>query len=116
VVASNFDIFSKVGGAAGYDEVTRFSIRDGQMIVNEELSDFDGTLAVQFLKVSVVKAVSGVFRMRHVWQEHEKLATGGVRGRQIFTSLFESDLCGLFPCWHRTLCVIAVVEYFDMCV
>ncbi len=52
MVASNFDIFAIVGGATAYDEVTRFSIKDGQMKVNEELSDFDGSLAVQFLKVS----------------------------------------------------------------
>ena len=54
MVASNFDIFSKVGGASAYDEITRFSIKDSQMKVNDELSDFDGTLAVQLLKVGVV--------------------------------------------------------------
>lgn len=54
MIASDFDIFAKVGGAAAYDEVTTFSIKDGQMKVNEEISDFDGMLTVQFLKVSDV--------------------------------------------------------------
>lgn len=60
-IASNFDIFARVGGATAYDEVTTFTISDGQLKVNEEISDFDGTLAVQFLKVSWDNDAEGVW-------------------------------------------------------
>lgn len=50
-VISNLDIFANVGKAAAYDEVTRFQILNGQLIVEDETSDFKGTLSVEFSKV-----------------------------------------------------------------
>ena len=50
-VVSNLDIFARVGKAAGHDEVTAFKIQNGQLIVNEEASNFKGTLTVEFAKV-----------------------------------------------------------------
>ena len=50
---SDLDIFSSVGKAAAHDEVLPFSIKDGQLNVGGETSDFDGTLSVEFAKVHV---------------------------------------------------------------
>ena len=52
-VISNLDIFSKVGKAIAHDEVTRFTIENGQLLVVDQVSDFDGTLTVEFSKVKV---------------------------------------------------------------
>lgn len=49
---SDLDIFSSVGKAAAHDVVLPFSIRDGQLSVEGETSDFDGTLSVEFAKVT----------------------------------------------------------------
>lgn len=51
-VVSNLDIFAKVGKAAAHDEITKFKIQDGQLLVHEESSNFRGTLTVEFAKVS----------------------------------------------------------------
>ena len=50
-VASNLDIFAQVGRAVAYDLIVPFAVRDGQLIINDETSDFDGTLVVEFSKV-----------------------------------------------------------------
>ena len=47
----HLDIFSKVGRGVAHDEIIPFSIRDGQLVINDETSDFDGTLVVEFAKV-----------------------------------------------------------------
>lgn len=47
---SDLDIFSSVGKAAAHDVVLPFSIRDGQLSVEGETSNFDGTLSVEFAK------------------------------------------------------------------
>lgn len=52
-VVSNLDIFAKVGKAIAHDEVTRFTIENGQLLVGDQVSDFDGTLTVEFSKVKV---------------------------------------------------------------
>ena len=52
-VVSNLDIFAKVGKAIAHDEVTRFTIDNGQLLVGDQVSDFDGTLTVEFSKVKV---------------------------------------------------------------
>ena len=53
-VIPNLDIFEKVGKAAAHDEVTRFKIQDGQLIVAGESSSFRGTLTVEFSKVLIM--------------------------------------------------------------
>ena len=50
-VVSNLDIFAKVGKANAHDEVTKFTIENGQLLVGDQVSDFDGTLTVEFSKV-----------------------------------------------------------------
>jgi hypothetical protein len=52
-VVSNLDIFAKVGKAIAHDEVTRFTIENGQLLVGDQVSDFDGTLTVEFSKVKI---------------------------------------------------------------
>ncbi|XP_003391082.1 PREDICTED: malectin-A-like [Amphimedon queenslandica] len=49
-VASNLDIFARVGRAVAFDMIIPFTVHDGQITVNEETSDFDGTLVVEFSK------------------------------------------------------------------
>lgn len=51
-VVSNLDIFAKVGKAMAHDEVTKFTIENGQLVVGDQVSDFDGTLTVEFSKVN----------------------------------------------------------------
>ncbi len=51
-IVSDLDIFSKVGKAAAHDEVTRFTIENGKLMVQDETSNFRGTLSVEFAKVS----------------------------------------------------------------
>ena len=60
-VASNLDIFAQVGRAVAYDLIVPFAVRDGQLILNDETSDFDGTLVVEFSKVR--KALKGKGRI-----------------------------------------------------
>ena len=50
-MASNLDIFAQVGRAVAFDMIIPFSIHDGQITVNEDTNDFDGTLVVEFSKV-----------------------------------------------------------------
>lgn len=51
-IIPNLDIFARVGKAAAHDEVTRFKILNGQLLVQEESSPFKGTLSVEFSKGS----------------------------------------------------------------
>lgn len=46
------DIYSRVGKAVAYDEVVPFSVDKGQLYVSDGSVDFDGTLSIQFMKVS----------------------------------------------------------------
>ena len=48
----NLDIFAKVGKAAAHDELIPFTVENGQLLVGEDASDFDGTLNIEFSKVS----------------------------------------------------------------
>lgn len=50
-VISHLDIFARVGRGVAHDEIIPFKIKNGQLIINEESSDFDGTLVVEFAKV-----------------------------------------------------------------
>ena len=50
-VVENLDIFAKAGRAVAHDEIVPFTVEDGQLIVNNERSDFDGTLVIEFVKV-----------------------------------------------------------------
>lgn len=52
-VVSDLDIFARVGRAAAYDEITKFQILDGELIVLDETSNFKGTLSVEFSKVGL---------------------------------------------------------------
>ena len=52
-MVSNLDIFAKVGKAIAHDEVTRFTIENGQLLVGDQVSDFDGMLTVEFSKVNL---------------------------------------------------------------
>ena len=54
-VVENLDIFAKVGRAVAHDEIIPFTVEDGQLIVNNERSDFDGTLVIEFVKVCTPK-------------------------------------------------------------
>ena len=51
-VLPNLDIFARVGKAAAHDELVPFSVEKGQLMVGEESSDFDGTLNIEFAKVT----------------------------------------------------------------
>lgn len=50
-VLDHLDIFSKVGRAVAHEEVIPFKVEDGQLSVNGETSSFDGSLAIDFVKV-----------------------------------------------------------------
>ena len=50
-VINNLDIFARVGRAVALDEIIPFNVKDGQITVSSETSDFDGTLVVEFAKV-----------------------------------------------------------------
>lgn len=52
-IISDLDIFARVGRAAAYDEVAKFNIRNGQLIVQGESSIFKGTLSIDFSKVQM---------------------------------------------------------------
>ena len=54
VIISSLDIFSRVGKAAAYDEVTSFTVDSGSLTVQGETSSFRGTLSVEFAKVSEI--------------------------------------------------------------
>lgn len=56
-VVENLDIFAKVGRAVAHDEIIPFTVEDGQLIVNNERSDFDGTLVIEFVKVCQILAI-----------------------------------------------------------
>lgn len=60
VVASNLDIFSRVGRGVAHDEVIPFTVNDGVFEVFGETSDFDGTLVVEFRRVCVYVYVAMV--------------------------------------------------------
>ena len=51
-ILENLDIFAKVGRAIAHEEIIPFKVEDGQLIVNDESSNFDGTLVIEFVKVS----------------------------------------------------------------
>ena len=50
-IIPDLDIFARVGKAVAYDEVTKFEISNGQLLVRGETSNFKGTLSVEFSKV-----------------------------------------------------------------
>jgi len=49
-VVTELDIFAKVGRAVAHDEQIPFSVRGGKLRIQDEASDFDGKLSVQFVK------------------------------------------------------------------
>lgn len=51
-VIADLDIYSRVGKAVAYDEVVPFSVDRGQLFVSDGSVEFDGTLSIQFMKVS----------------------------------------------------------------
>lgn len=53
-VITDLDIYSRVGKAVAYDEVVPFSVDKGQLFVSDGSVDFDGTLSIQFMKVSAL--------------------------------------------------------------
>lgn len=57
-VIADLDIYSRVGKAVAYDEVVPFSVDRGQLFVSDGSVDFDGTLSIQFMKVSRDKKFS----------------------------------------------------------
>lgn len=54
VVVKDLDIFDRVGHSTAHDEIVPFSINRGKLTVQGEVSTFNGKLAVEFVKVSVV--------------------------------------------------------------
>ena len=56
-VIADLDIYSRVGKAVAYDEVVPFSVDRGQLFVSDGSVDFDGTLSIQFMKVSRDKKI-----------------------------------------------------------
>ena len=51
-VIRDLDIFARVGKAVAHDEVVPFSVESQQLSVRDSTTDFDGTLSIQFAKVS----------------------------------------------------------------
>lgn len=54
VVVKDLDIFDRVGHSTAHDEIVPFSINRGKLTVQGEVSTFNGKLAVEFVKVSLV--------------------------------------------------------------
>lgn len=53
LVVDNLDIFATVGLGVAHDEIVPFSVKNGQLHVNKETSDFDGFLNVEFVKLQM---------------------------------------------------------------
>ena len=51
-VIQDLDIFARVGKAVAYDEVVSFTVERDQLSVRDSTVDFDGSLSIQFAKVS----------------------------------------------------------------
>jgi hypothetical protein len=51
-VIKDLDIFSKVGRGVAHDEIIPFTVSQGQLTINDEMSDFDGTLVIEFAKAT----------------------------------------------------------------
>lgn len=49
-----FDIFAKVGRGVAYDEVIPFTVKDGKLKIADEISDFEGILAIKLKKVGIL--------------------------------------------------------------
>ncbi|CAL1284607.1 unnamed protein product [Larinioides sclopetarius] len=49
-VVSDLDIFAKVGKGVAYDEYIPFTIKGNKLIINEEESEHDGKIRVEFIK------------------------------------------------------------------
>lgn len=60
-VVDHLDIFAKVGRAVAHDEIIPFKVEDGQLMLNNEVSSFDGTLVVEFVKVGSVHSAHVVY-------------------------------------------------------
>ena len=65
-VVPNLDIFAKVGKAAAHDELIPFTIENGQLLVGEDSSDFDGTLNIEFSKVLFEYRTERLIPLLHV--------------------------------------------------
>lgn len=52
-VVSDLDIFAKVGKGVAHDEHIPFTIKGNKLIVNDEESEHDGKIRVDFIKVSL---------------------------------------------------------------
>ena len=51
-VIQDLDIFARVGKAVAHDEVVPFTVEGQQLSVRDATVDFEGTLSIQFAKVS----------------------------------------------------------------
>lgn len=51
-VVSDLDIFAKVGKGVAHDERIPFTVKGNKLIVNEEESEHDGKIRVEFIKVN----------------------------------------------------------------
>lgn len=54
-MVSDLDIFAKVGRGVAHDEYITFTVKGNKLIVNEEESEHDGKIRVDFIKVSYVQ-------------------------------------------------------------
>lgn len=50
-MVQDLDIFAVAGLGIAHDELIPFSVRKGTFTVGQESSTFDGTLAIEFLRV-----------------------------------------------------------------
>ena len=51
-IVSDLDIFAKVGKGVAHDEHIPFTVKGNKLIVNDEESEHDGKIRVDFIKVS----------------------------------------------------------------
>lgn len=52
-MVQDLDIFAVAGLGIAHDELIPFSVRKGTFRVGQESSTFDGTLAIEFLRVGL---------------------------------------------------------------
>ena len=65
-VIQDLDIFARVGKAVAHDEVVPFTVEGQQLSVRDATIDFDGTLSIQFAKVSYYTNRIGVHMSKHL--------------------------------------------------
>ncbi|KFD58486.1 hypothetical protein M514_00712 [Trichuris suis] len=74
VVVKQLDIFAKVGRAVAHDEYVPFAVKNGNLLIGNELISFNGKLAVQFIKTDKDNPkVNALYVIRGTLQDVPKL-------------------------------------------